>query len=374
MNLLSSNIVPKVCHIEILHNKSAQMFQEIAELEILIQMNFFYVRCSIRKGGVHLSKQKVTLRIEEGEVELLKEKFKTDNQSEAIRLAIVESLAMEDLKKVKTLFPYIGKKPPRIGREVVEAFKQSGCEIFVDLFCGSLAMLCYLPWDVKVVVNDINGNLTNLYRIIKDRPSDFVSEVMKLPYSEVVFQKCKEDLKSGSITSDLDKAVAYFYVSFGAYRGRMDNPLFHISTTVNTNRAEDYQKSIQWILRLSKRLQSVEILNRDFREVLQSYNTKDVFIYADCPYLGTEDYYDYVFSPQDHKDLAEMLKSHKGKFALSSKAKKDLRKLYRSNNHYVLNFEDTYRLPDKRHREQLIVNFEMKHVNKCGDSDIKPYR
>lgn len=321
-----------------------------------------------------MSKQKVTFWIEEGEVELLKEKFKTDNQSEAIRLAILQSLATEELEKVKTLFPYIGKKPPRIGREVVNAFEQSGCKIFVDLFCGSIAMLCYLPWDVKVVVNDINGNLTNLYTVIRDRPSDFVSEVIKLPYSEMVFQKCKEDLKSGSIVSDLYRAVAYFYVSFGAYRGRMDNPLFHISTSADTNRAGDYQKSIQWILQLSKRLQNVEILNQDFRKVLQSYNAEDVFVYADCPYLGTEDYYDYVFTVQDHKDLAEMLKSHKGKFALSSKAKKELRKLYRSNNHYVLNFEDTYRLPDKRHREQLIMNFKMIHVNKYGYTDIKPYR
>lgn len=321
-----------------------------------------------------MSKQKVTLRIEEGEVELLKEKFRTDNQSEAIRLAILQSLATEDLEKVKTLFPYIGKKPPRIGREVVNAFEQSGCEIFVDLFCGSIAMLCYLPWDVKVVVNDINGNLTNLYVVIRDRPSDFVSEVMKLPYSEVVFKQFKRDLKSTDNMSDFDRAVAYFYVSFGAYRGRMDNPLFLISTSDDTNRAGDYQKSIQWILQLSKRLQNVEILNRDFRKVLQSYNAEDVFVYADCPYLGTEDYYDYVFTVQDHQDLAEMLKSHKGKFALSSKAKKELRKLYRSNNHYVLNFEDTYRLPDKRHREQLIMNFKMVHVNKYRDTDIKPYR
>lgn len=131
---------------------------------------------------------------------------------------------------------------------------------------------------------------------------------------------------------------------------------------------------MQWILQLSKRLQNVEILNRDFRRVLQSYNAECVFVYADCPYLGTEDYYDYVFAVQDHKDLAEMLKSHKGKFALSSKAKKQLRKLYRSNKHYMLEFEDTSRLPDKRHREQLIMNFEMKHVNKYGDNDIKPYR
>ena len=98
-----------------------------------------------------MSKQKVTLRIEEGEVELLKEKFKTDNQSEAIRLAILQSLVTEDLEKVKTLFPYVGKKPPRIGREVVNAFEQSECKIFVDLFCGSIAMLCYLPWDVRVM-------------------------------------------------------------------------------------------------------------------------------------------------------------------------------------------------------------------------------
>lgn len=256
----------------------------------------------------------------------------------------------------------------------MNAFEQSECKIFVDLFCGSIAMLCYLPWNVKVVVNDINGNLTNLYMVIRDRPSDFVSEVMKLPYSEVVFQKFKQDLKVGNFKSDLDRAVAYYYVSFGAYRGRMDNPLFMISTSADTNRAETYKKNVKWILQLSKRLQNVEILNRDFRRVLQSYNAEDVFVYADCPYLGTEGYYDYVFSVQDHKNLAEMLKLHKGKFVLSSKDKKQLRKLYRSNKHYMLEFEDTARLPDKRHREQLIMNFEMKHANKYGDIDIKSYR
>ena len=80
------------------------MLQEIVKSEKFMLMQFFYRRCSIRKGGVHLSKQKVTLRIEEGEVELLIEKDNTDNQSEAIRLAIMESLATEDLEKVKTLF------------------------------------------------------------------------------------------------------------------------------------------------------------------------------------------------------------------------------------------------------------------------------
>lgn len=58
-----------------------------------------------------MSKKKVTFWIEEGEVELLKLLFNTDNQSETIRLATMQSLATEDSEKVKTLFPYAGLIP-----------------------------------------------------------------------------------------------------------------------------------------------------------------------------------------------------------------------------------------------------------------------
>ena len=160
-----------------------------------------------------LAKEKVTLRMEEGELALLKEKYNTDSQSEAIRLAISECLLNEDKEKIKTLFPYVGKKPPRIGKEVAEAFKQSGCSLFVDLFCGSIAILCYLPWDTAVVVNDINGNITNLYMVIRDCPSVFISELIKLPYSEVLFQKFNKELNSGEPMTELERAVAYYFMS-----------------------------------------------------------------------------------------------------------------------------------------------------------------
>lgn len=58
-----------------------------------------YARYSIHKGGVDLAKEKVTLRIEEGELALLKEKYNTENQSEAICLAISECLLNEDRGK-----------------------------------------------------------------------------------------------------------------------------------------------------------------------------------------------------------------------------------------------------------------------------------
>ena len=104
---------------------------------------FFYVRHSICEEGVDLTMKKVSLRIEDEILKMLMLLCGTDNVS-----------------------------------EVVEAFTQSGCNIFIDLFCGSLAMLCYLPWVTKVVVNDINGNLANLYKVIRDKPSAFIREVM----------------------------------------------------------------------------------------------------------------------------------------------------------------------------------------------------
>lgn len=48
-----------------------------------------------------MAKEKVTLRIEKGELDLLKIKYNTDNQSEAIRLAINESLLNEDKEKAE---------------------------------------------------------------------------------------------------------------------------------------------------------------------------------------------------------------------------------------------------------------------------------
>jgi len=65
-----------------------------------------------------------------------------------------------------------------------------------------------------------------------------------LDFGLKIAHRGKEDLKSASIMPDLKREVAYYYVSFGAYRGRMDNPLFMISTTVDRNRAEVYQKKV----------------------------------------------------------------------------------------------------------------------------------
>lgn len=70
----------------------------------------------------------------------------------------------------------------------------------------------------------------------------------------------------------------------------------------------------------TKRLQGVQIENLPAVELIERYNTEDVFIYADPPYLhGTRKNYLYKHEMTDanHKELLDVLVRHKGKVLLS---------------------------------------------------------
>ena len=47
---------------------------------------------------------------------------------------------LRKIRKGEDIVSGYWEKTPRIGRKVVNAFEQSGCEIFVGLFCGNIAI------------------------------------------------------------------------------------------------------------------------------------------------------------------------------------------------------------------------------------------
>lgn len=70
----------------------------------------------------------------------------------------------------------------------------------------------------------------------------------------------------------------------------------------------------------TERLKGVQIENLPAIELIKRYNTPDVFIYADPPYLHEtrKSYlYKYEMSDVDHKELLEALIKHPGKVLLS---------------------------------------------------------
>lgn len=71
---------------------------------------------------------------------------------------------------------------------------------------------------------------------------------------------------------------------------------------------------------MAERLNGVQIENLPALEILKRYNTPDVFVYADPPYLpGTRKshLYKHEMSRKDHEELLDALKKHPGQVMIS---------------------------------------------------------
>ena len=74
------------------------------------------------------------------------------------------------------------------------------------------------------------------------------------------------------------------------------------------------------MMQAAERLKGVQIENLPALEVLKRYDTPDVFVYADPPYLhGTRKNYLYKheMSDRDHEELLDALTSHPGQVMIS---------------------------------------------------------
>jgi len=90
------------------------------------------------------------------------------------------------------------------------------------------------------------------------------------------------------------------------------------------NRAKLYwSKMPERLIHLNNRIREVQIENKDFRKLIEAYDSEDTFFYADPPYiletrtLSSHNVYRYEMSEQDHKDLVYIMLNSHGKFLLS---------------------------------------------------------
>lgn len=77
------------------------------------------------------------------------------------------------MKTVLPIVPWIGGKR-RLAKYILPLFPEHTC--YVEPFCGGAALF-FLKKPGKVeVINDINGDLMNLYRVVKHHPDEFLRQ------------------------------------------------------------------------------------------------------------------------------------------------------------------------------------------------------
>ena len=215
---------------------------------------------------------------------------------------------------------------------------------FIDVFGGSgtVTMCRPIQRGCMEVYNDFNGNLTNLFCCVKNRPMALLAELGFLPLNtRDDFNILYKFFSRGEFTDDylqeeMDLTEVYLKPPDAeAIRALM----LERTPRGSIRRAADFFKLIRYsfsggaksfggkpcdirrffhlIWECSRRLANVIVENKDFEEVIRQYDRAGAVIYCDPPYYKAESCYEVEFPPEDHQRLHDVLVTCEGYFIVS---------------------------------------------------------
>lgn len=249
--------------------------------------------------------------------------------------------------RLRTPFGWVGGKA-LLAKEIIPLMPEHSR--YVEVFGGALSVFYQKEPSKIEVVNDINSDLINLHRIIRNRPASLQAEMNSLFRSREIFY----DIKNGRLRpkNDIQKAAFYFYLLTTSFGSKGDTFAMGKSRRGKSIHRDFYTHS--------KRLKRTLIENLSYEKLIKEYDSSETLFYVDPPYVGTENYYKMIngFAMREHENLAKTLKQISGQFMLSYNDCEVVRDLYKDFKfkelkvNYSLNAKSRY---DRS--ELLIMNF-----------------
>lgn len=218
---------------------------------------------------------------------------------------------------MKAIFKYPGSKWS-IAEWIISFFPEH--HSYLEPFLGSGAVLFNKPRSNIETVNDLDGNVVNLFEWIKRDPERLAHEIYYTPYARQIY----EDAFAMVPEDSLGKAVN-FYIRLNMGHGFRTNGE-KVGWKSDVQGRERSYASQGWcnlpdkIMQAAERLRGVQIENKPAVELMERFNFSNVLIYLDPPYVldmrhGKQ--YRHEMDNADHEELLAVAKKHKGPVLIS---------------------------------------------------------
>lgn len=239
----------------------------------------------------------------------------------------------------------------RIAMDIQKYFPQH--KIYIEPFFGAGGMFFNKPKVKHNIVNDLDGDVFNLYQIVLNQKDDLMELYKITPYHSDLskhWAKHKED-------EPLKKAMRFLFLSNFVLNGRGYN-LSYGAAACGRRTTEDFKILLDKTFDL---ISGVQFMNVDFRKFFNNFQIRETeeqhFIYCDPPYLGTGDNYSHSFTEQDSSELFDLLIQSKCKFAVSEFDHPFILEQAQKNGLNTLIIGERQNLKNRR-TEILITNYE----------------
>jgi DNA adenine methylase len=201
-------------------------------------------------------------------------------------------------------------------------------ELYVESCGGSAAVLLNKKPSKVEVYNDINSEVVNFFRVLRNQKDQLIEQLELTPYSREEFaDSC--DIQT---TSDLERARQFFVkarqVRTGLCTVATPGAWAYVKKDGNKNAkaltVSRWLNGIEMLEPIFLRLKEVQIEHLDALEVIKKYDTEHTLHYIDPPYLKETRNkksigYCYAddFSDEQHVKLLDLILTLKGKVCIS---------------------------------------------------------
>jgi DNA adenine methylase len=192
---------------------------------------------------------------------------------------------------------------------------------YLEPYFGSGAVFFSKDPSPHEVLNDLNGQVVNLWRVLRTRTEDLCWTLETTPWSRAEY--AVSDEVTGDPLEDARRFVVRVWQAHAsdlAKKTGWKNRGVHQRAGGMSHR---WQKVPDQLRNLAWRLSDAEIEDREALSVISRFNASDVLIYADPPYVPetrTQSIYANEPDRGHHVRLLEKLLEHRGSVVLSGYA------------------------------------------------------
>jgi len=191
--------------------------------------------------------------------------------------------------------------------------------LYVEPFCGGAAVFWGKEPSFREVLNDINQEIINFYRVVKTKFDELCIEIDCTLSSRAQYDEAREIYNHPESFSDVKRAWAFCVQTNMSFSNILCGSWAFAKTKQGgADGSNIYWKKVRFEKWLETRLKSTQLECDDALAIIKRYDDIETFFYIDPPYFSSDQGHFQGYTLDDYKTLLEMLSDIKAKFLLSS--------------------------------------------------------
>lgn len=242
----------------------------------------------------------------------------------------------------------------KLAKTIIARLPEHTC--YAEVFAGGASVFFQKEPSKSEILNDINGDLVNFYRVLQNHLDEFVRQIEFALTSREEFNRWLQT--PSNVLTDIQRAAKFYYLNKTAFGSAVKNPTWAAGVAGGKPRLNP--ETMRARLEAGhKRLAKAYIENLPYADFIERYDRQTTLFYLDSPYDGMTNYYgNGIFFQSDFEKMRDIFKQIKGKFIFSINKTDNILKIFDGFN--IEEVQTRYSIAKNQNQavsELLITNF-----------------